>query len=166
MFCTFTLALIIIIIIIIIIITELLILILLILRRNNPTQEWAASLLMFLDHAHTHIHPVGLLWTNDQLFAEAASYITHTHTDTTDEHPCPQRDSNPRSEQSTGCRLSPQAARIVSLHTPRTLNFFYVLNNCSPNPLVSPSVHTWTIKFWLLLLLFTFLKRQAMCVQT
>ena len=27
-------------------------------------------------HTHTHTHPAGLLWTNDQLFREAATYTT------------------------------------------------------------------------------------------
>jgi hypothetical protein len=40
-------------------------------------------------HTRTHAHPVGLLWTNDQLVAEAAIYTKY-------EHPWPQRDSNPR----------------------------------------------------------------------
>jgi len=28
-------------------------------------------------HTHTHTHTVGLLWTSDQLVAEAATYTTH-----------------------------------------------------------------------------------------
>jgi len=43
--------------------------------------------------SHTDIHPVARLWTSDHLVAEA----THKHTtNTTDEHPQLQRDSNPR----------------------------------------------------------------------
>ena len=45
-----------------------------------------SPLVRFLDHTHTHTHSpthtdkerVGLLWTNDQLVAEAATYTTHT----------------------------------------------------------------------------------------
>jgi predicted signal transduction protein with EAL and GGDEF domain len=28
-------------------------------------------------HTHTHTQPAGLLWTNEQLVAEAATYTTH-----------------------------------------------------------------------------------------
>jgi len=33
----------------------------------------------FLDHTqiHTHPHPVGFLWTSDQLVSEAATYKKH-----------------------------------------------------------------------------------------
>ena len=34
-------------------------------------------MLTFLDHTHTHTHPVGLPRTSDQLVAEAATYTTH-----------------------------------------------------------------------------------------
>jgi len=46
---------------------------------------------------HKHTQPVGLLWTSDQLVEEAATYTTNT----TDEYPCPQRDSNAQSQQSS-----------------------------------------------------------------
>ena len=44
---------------------------------------WPMSpLVRLLDHTHTHTHThthrVGLLWTSDQLVAEAATYTTHT----------------------------------------------------------------------------------------
>ena len=45
---------------------------------------------------HTHTHPVGLLWTSDRLVAETATFTTNT----ADEYPCPQRDSNAQSQQS------------------------------------------------------------------
>jgi hypothetical protein len=53
--------------------------------HNSPTRAKVAWLLKFLDptyiHTHTHTirqrHPVGLLWTSDQLVAEAATYTTH-----------------------------------------------------------------------------------------
>ena len=41
--------------------------------------------------AHARARAVTLLWTTDQLVAEAASPTTNTK----DEHPCLQRDSNP-----------------------------------------------------------------------
>jgi len=48
---------------------------------NDPTRVQTALLLRFIDQRHTqlgtHIHPVGLLWTSDQLVAEAATYTTH-----------------------------------------------------------------------------------------
>jgi hypothetical protein len=33
-------------------------------------------------HTHTHTHTVGLLWTGDQLIAEAAAYTTHNKHET------------------------------------------------------------------------------------
>ena len=43
---------------------------------------------------------VGLLWTSGQLVAETSTW-QHT-TLTTDKHPCPRWDSNPRSQQASG----------------------------------------------------------------
>ena len=52
---------------------------------QQPNSGQTASLLLrFLDytqldthtHTHTHTHPVALLWTSDQLVAEAATYST------------------------------------------------------------------------------------------
>jgi hypothetical protein len=45
---------------------------------------------------HTHTRPLWLLWTSDQLVAESVTYTTNTRV----EHPYPQGDSNPRSQQS------------------------------------------------------------------
>jgi len=45
---------------------------------------------------------VGLPWTSDQLVAETSTW-QHT-TLTTDKYPCPQWDSNPRSQQANGRR--------------------------------------------------------------
>jgi hypothetical protein len=45
---------------------------------------------------------VGLLWTSDQLVAETSTWQHTTHT--TDRHPCPRWDSNPRSQQAQGRR--------------------------------------------------------------
>ena len=49
---------------------------------------------------HTHTHTVWLLWTSDQLIAQAYTYTTNTRKD----HPCPQRDLNPQSQISSGLR--------------------------------------------------------------
>ena len=45
--------------------------------RNRPTRTQAASLLKFLDHTIRRTHPVGILWTSDQLVAEGATYTTY-----------------------------------------------------------------------------------------
>jgi hypothetical protein len=74
--------------------------------RNSPTRASAASLLRFLDRTHTHTHTlrhknsVGLLRDSDQLVAEAGTYTTYNQHN----RPCPQRDSNSRSQQSRGDR--------------------------------------------------------------
>ena len=54
---------------------------------------------------------VGLLWTSDQSVA-GISTLQHT-TLTTDKHPCPRWDSNPRSQQASGSRPTPQTARLL-----------------------------------------------------
>jgi hypothetical protein len=47
---------------------------------------------------HTNRRLVGLLWTSDQPVAEASTYTgKHDILSTRDKHPCPERDSNPRS---------------------------------------------------------------------
>jgi len=48
---------------------------------------------------------VGLLWTTDQLVAETSTW-QHTAL-TRDRLPCPQGDSNPQSQQVSGCRSTP-----------------------------------------------------------
>jgi len=53
---------------------------------------------------HTHTHTVRLPYVNDQLVAGTATYVIHW---TRDEHPCHRRDSNPRSQQSSNCRVRP-----------------------------------------------------------
>ena len=57
-----------------------------------------------LSHSDTP-HSVGHLWTSDRSDAKTS---TRQHTTlTTDRHPCPQRDSNPQSQQASGRRLAP-----------------------------------------------------------
>ena len=53
-------------------------------------------------HTHTlrHTYSVGLLRASDQLVAEAGTYTTYNQHN----RPCPQRDSNSRSQQSRGDR--------------------------------------------------------------
>jgi len=58
-------------------------------------------------HTTTDIHPAGHLWNNDHLVAEAATYATNT----TEERQCPQRNSNPRSHQSSGNSPTPYTPR-------------------------------------------------------
>ena len=63
---------------------------------------------------------VGLLRTSDQPAAEDS---TRQHTTlTTDRPPCPQQDTNPKSQQAGGRKLTPYTARplgsvIYNLHT-------------------------------------------------
>jgi hypothetical protein len=45
---------------------------------------------------------VGFLWTSDQLVAETSTWQHATLK--IDRHPCPRRDSNPQSQQASGCR--------------------------------------------------------------
>ena len=49
--------------------------------------------------------PVGLLWTSDQPITETSTWQTHnTHNRQTS---MPRRDSNPQSQQASGCRPTP-----------------------------------------------------------
>jgi hypothetical protein len=52
---------------------------------------------------------VGLLWASDQLVAETSTWQHTTHT--TDKHPFPWWNSNPRSQQASGRRPTPYTAR-------------------------------------------------------
>jgi hypothetical protein len=58
-------------------------------------------------HTYTQARAIGLLFTNDQLVAEAA---THT-TNATDENLWPQRNSNPQTQQSSRSRINLQNAQ-------------------------------------------------------
>jgi len=50
-------------------------------------------------------HSVGFLWTSDRLITQNSTW-QHT-TLTRDGHPCPRRDSNPKSQQANGRRPTP-----------------------------------------------------------
>ena len=54
-------------------------------------------------HTISHAYPVVLLSTSDQLIAEADTYTTKPRV----KHPCDQRDSKPRYQQSRDCRPMP-----------------------------------------------------------
>jgi hypothetical protein len=68
---------------------------------NGPERASTASLLMFLDHeqldTHTHTHPVGR--SEGVISSSQKPLPKQNTTNTRDEHPVPQRDSNPRSQQ-------------------------------------------------------------------
>jgi hypothetical protein len=68
-----------------------------------PTHCRCRGLLLHLiTHSDTQKHSVGLLWTSDQLVAETS--IWQQTTLTRDTYPCPQRDSNPQSQQASARR--------------------------------------------------------------
>jgi len=70
---------------------------------------WALVSLGFLCEVHRFYLDTSqsavLLWTRDRLHAEN-SKLQHT-TLTRHRHPCPWGDSNPYSQQASGCRLMP-----------------------------------------------------------
>ena len=80
---------------------------------NSPNRSWTTSVLMFLDHTirHTHTHSVGLLWTNDLLVAGAATCTTQQTR--RGEHPRPQLNSKPQSQQVSSCRPTPYTVRSL-----------------------------------------------------
>jgi hypothetical protein len=74
---------------------------------------WAlsSSVLRFPDHTHTQTHSRTPL---DRWSARSRGLYLHRttqHIKTRDKYPCLQRDSNPRSRQPTGYRLTPYTAR-------------------------------------------------------
>ena len=75
--------------------------------RDSPHRARASSFTRFLDHNDAP-QSVGLLWTSDRLVAETSTW---QHTTCTDKHPCPRWDSNPQSQQASGCRPTPQTAQ-------------------------------------------------------
>jgi hypothetical protein len=75
--------------------------------RNSPTLAQAASLLMFPDHTHTHTHTRARARTQAGLSRRGISSsqrpLSAQHaTNTRNEHPCPQRDSNSRLQRKSG----------------------------------------------------------------
>ena len=58
-------------------------------------------------------HSVGLLWTSDQ--PDAETFTWQNTTLTRDRHPFPRRDSNPKSQQSRGCRPPSYTVRPLGL---------------------------------------------------
>jgi hypothetical protein len=69
-----------------------------------------SRLIVEVSRSHTirHTQPVGFLWRSNQAVAEAATYTTQTNA--RDENPCPQQDSNSRSQQPSGFRPTPETA--------------------------------------------------------
>jgi hypothetical protein len=66
----------------------------------------ASPFTRYLDHTQNDApQSVGLLWTSDQLVAKTSTWQHTTHT--TDKHPCPRWNSNPRSQQASGRRPTP-----------------------------------------------------------
>ena len=82
--------------------------------RNNLQRSTVSSLPKLHDHTQLHtVLPLGLFWTSDQPVAETST-LQHT-TLTSDKHPCPRRDSNPQSHQSSGRRPTPLTAPVLWL---------------------------------------------------
>ena len=86
--------------------------------HKSPTRSWAGSLLMSLDytqletHTHTHTHR----HTPQDFCERAISWSPKAITDAAHNKqmtdlPCPQQDSIPRSQQSSGYRATPLAAQ-------------------------------------------------------
>jgi len=77
-------------------------------------EESIVSLLLSRFHDDTSPdtpYSVGLLWTNDQPVAETSTGQQSTLT--TDRHPWSLRDSNPKFQEESGRRPTPQTARSI-----------------------------------------------------
>ena len=70
--------------------------------RDSPQWAKVSSLSRLHGHTqtHTHTHAVGLLWTSGQSDADTSTW-QHTPL-RRDRHPCPRRDSNPKSQKASG----------------------------------------------------------------
>jgi len=85
-------------------------------KRKKEFSSWCNSplvrqgpLIIEASRSHSNTpHSVGLLRTTDQPDTEGSTW-QHT-TITRDRYPCPRRDSNPPSQQASGCRPSPETA--------------------------------------------------------
>jgi hypothetical protein len=83
--------------------------------RYSPTRAEAASLLRILDHTHTQKHKTQTdththtgYRSSERMISPSQKPLATQHTaNIIDEHPCPQWDSNPRLQQSSGCKPTP-----------------------------------------------------------
>jgi len=73
--------------------------------RFNPITGMASPHCASRSHSLDTPQTVGLLWTSDQPNAETSTW-QHT-TLTRDKQPCPQRNSNPQFQHTSGCRPMP-----------------------------------------------------------
>ena len=71
--------------------------------RCSPTRAMASSFMRFLDHTQRRI-TVGRTPLDEWSARRRDQYLTTHTTLTTDKHPCPRWDSNPRSQQASGPR--------------------------------------------------------------
>ena len=72
--------------------------------RCGPTRAMASSFLTFLDHTQRRI-TVGRTPLEEWSARRRSLYLTTQNTH--NKHPCPRRDSNPRSQQASGRRPTP-----------------------------------------------------------
>jgi hypothetical protein len=76
--------------------------------RKVPNRPQSRSLLRFIDYTELDTHAPGrLLWTSDQLVADAAIYTTHN---IREENPCPQSGKlthDPSNQGATDLHLRP-----------------------------------------------------------
>ena len=101
-------------------------------QHNSGPGRLIVEIYRSLSHSpfHTHTDRAGLLWTSDQLVAEAAAYTVHNkHNRRT--NPCTLRGSNPRSQQSSG--FSSRFLHKIFYHTVFQSTF---PSYTSPAPLV------------------------------
>ena len=78
--------------------------------RNSPTRTQVASFLNSRSRTHTHTHTSGGAPPGRVINSPQRPLRTQHAANVTDEHPCTQRDSNPRSQQSSGCVSTVQIA--------------------------------------------------------
>ena len=115
---------------------------------RHPTFEVSRSHTHTHTHTHTQTHSVELVWTNAQFVQKPlpTKRITKKKriTNTRDEHPCPQRDCYPRSQESSGRGHTSETAR------PSESAIGY------RRPISNYEVVTFIWRYFILLFLFTF----------
>jgi hypothetical protein len=97
-------------------------------------------LLIEVSRSHSDTpHPVGLLWTSDRPIAKTSTWLHPALT--RDRHPFPGLDSNPRSQQASGRRPTPETARPLG-SAAASLTRFYLYRNHAQHKFHIPEVYS------------------------
>ena len=111
--------------------------------------------LLILDHTQQRT-TVGRTPLDEWLARRRDLYLTTHTTLTTDKHPCPRWDSNPRSQQASGHRPTPQTTQPLGLVITQLKLVLIIKNNneCEWDPInltsftICTSIFKFLLKYW------------------